>query len=70
MEANTKEKCDFNINYKNENWHITAYWLSATRETCWYEGETLRDGVSFYRLFAPTEIDVPEITNNETTENT
>ena len=59
MEANRKERCDFDIVLKGETWHIDMAWIGAGREVAWYDGTTHRDGVAFHRIFSPTEIKAP-----------
>ena len=62
MEANRKEKCNFDVKIKNDIWNITACWLSAaTDNVCWYEGMTKRDSINVYRTFSPDEIKLPEV---------
>ena len=62
MEANRKEKCNFDVSFKNEIWNIIACWINAsTDNVCWYEGKTQRNRTIFYRTFSPDEIELPEI---------
>ena len=63
MEANRKERCEFDVMYNGEQWHIETVWVRANGEPAWYEGGTYRNGVKFMRIFSPSEIDVPEITH-------
>jgi hypothetical protein len=62
MEANRKERCEFDVNYNNEIWHIEMAWIQANGNVAWYDGGIYRDGVKFMRIFSPGEIVVPKIT--------
>ena len=66
MEANYKEPCDFNINRLGEEWHITGCWkIKHDNSPAWFDGETVRSGVKFHRIFSPGELyklGCPEIT--------
>jgi hypothetical protein len=61
MEANRKERCDFDVNYYGEKWHIEMAWIQSNGDIAWYDGGIYRDGVKFMRIFSPNEIDVPKI---------
>ena len=61
MEANRKECCDFNVEFRGETWHIEMAWIQANGKPAWYDGSTHREGVKFMRTFGPSEIDVPQI---------
>jgi len=63
MEANRKERCDFDVMHNEEQWHIEMSWIQTDGNVAWYDGATYRDGVKFMRIFSPSEIDVPEITH-------
>ena len=61
MEANRKEECEFSVEYNGETWAITNAWIATNGTTAWYEGHTVRDGVTWFRTFAPGEIAVPQV---------
>lgn len=58
-EANRRESCDFEVNFKDEAWQIEMAYITPAGDVAWYDGNTCRDGVRFYRTFSPTEIKVP-----------
>lgn len=51
--------CDYDVKHNNEKWHIFAIWKRADGEVAWYEGRTIRNGVSSTRIFSPSEIRMP-----------
>ncbi len=61
MEANRKERCDFDVSFKDEIWHIEMTWIQPNGEPAWYDGAVFRNGVKFMRIFSPNEIEVPQI---------
>lgn len=62
MEANRKEQCDFDIDYNGERWHIEMVWKQSNGKIAWYDGITYRDGVAFYRIFGPKQLNIPGVT--------
>lgn len=61
MEAQTKQSCDFTVKINGENWHIVTMWRKTDREPAWYDGSTCRNGVRFYRIFTPNEVQSPAV---------
>ena len=60
-EANRNYPCDFDIKFNEENWHIYSRWVDRTNRVVWYDGRIDRNGITFYRVFSPDEIDVPKV---------
>jgi hypothetical protein len=65
MEANRKERCDFSVQYKGEQWDIQMAWIGKGNVVAWYDGRTVREGTSFYRTFEPSEITIPQIDHDK-----
>lgn len=61
MEANRKESCDFEVEFNGETWHITSEYIMPGGRTAWFDGNTCRRGIRFYRTFSTNEIKRPEI---------
>jgi hypothetical protein len=61
MEANRQQECEFTVEYAGERWDITQAWIAPGGKVAWYDGKTVRDGVTFFRTFGPDEIDVPQV---------
>jgi len=57
MEANRKERCDFDVSFRGEEWHIEMMWIQANGGVAWYDGGIFRKGTKFMRTFSPSEID-------------
>lgn len=62
MEANYREDCDFEHDRLGEIWRITRCWkIQYDGSIAWWEGECVRGGVKFHRLFRPSEVVPPNI---------
>jgi hypothetical protein len=60
MEANYKQSCDFNVDILGETWKITGCWkLRYDDSVAWWDGETIRGGVKFHRIFGKSDIVPP-----------
>ena len=57
MEANYRENCNFTFDRIGETWTVTGCWkLSYDNTVAWWDAETIRGGIKFYRIFKPTEV--------------
>ena len=62
MEANYRETCDFEIDRLGEKWRITGCWIIRYDNTvAWWDGETIRNGIKFHRIFNRNEVSPPPI---------
>jgi len=61
MKANRKQECEFTVEKDGETWAITNAWISADGKVAWYDGQTVRDGETWFRTFSPDDIAVPQV---------
>ena len=61
MEANRKEDCNFDVIVKGRKWHINTAWIQPNGEVAWFDASTERNGVTFYQIFSPDELEHPQV---------